>query len=133
MIQQFTFYPPTDFPIGERNLLWCVDYGVLELWTNGDFVARYKYNESRNLYELDMAPQPVEPDLTDLKKGMIKTERFERSNNNILIKIEDQFPAMLIDDQVANKISIKSEDLSPAMLVDNQFHRFAQPKESKED
>jgi len=67
VIQQFTFYPPTDFPIGERNLLWCVDYGVLELWTNGDFVARYKYNESRNIYELDMAPQPVEPDLTDLK------------------------------------------------------------------
>ena len=76
MIQQFTFYPPTDFPIGERNLLWCVDYGVLELWTNGDFVARYRHNESRNLYELDMAPELLEPDLTDLKKGMIKTERL---------------------------------------------------------
>jgi len=74
VIQQFTFYPPTDFPIGERNLLWCVDYGVLELWTNGEFVARYKYNESRNLYALDMAPQPVEPDLADLKEGVIKTE-----------------------------------------------------------
>ena len=77
MIQQFTFYPPTDFPIGERNLLWCVDYGVLELWTNGDFVARYKYNESRNLYELDMAPQPVELDLTNLKKGVTKAEESQ--------------------------------------------------------
>jgi len=77
VIQQFTFYPPTDFPIGERNLLWCVDYGVLELWTNGDFVARYKYNESRNIYELDRALQPVEPDLTDLKECAIRTERLE--------------------------------------------------------
>jgi len=53
-----------------------VDYGVLELWTNGDFVARYKYNESRNLYELDMAPQPSEPDLTEFKECAIKTERL---------------------------------------------------------
>jgi len=76
VIQQFTFYPPTDFPIGERNLLWCVGYGVLELWTNGEFVARYKYNESRNLYELDQEPQPVEPVLDDLKEYAVKTERL---------------------------------------------------------
>jgi len=94
VIQQFTFYPPTDFPIGERNLLWCVDYGVLELWTNGEFVARYKYNESRNLYELDMAPQPVEPVLADLQECAVKTERL-----NPFARINDpRYPAVAKED-----------------------------------
>jgi hypothetical protein len=94
VIQQFTFYPPTDFPIGERNLLWCVDYGVLELWTNGEFVARYRYNESRNLYELDMAPQPVEPVLTNLEECTIKTERL----NPLALINGPRYPAVAKED-----------------------------------